>query len=114
MTKTMKVRHFFTEFDLKDLNEKQKLMLIENYETARKILIETKANDEWRYAKRKSIKDINNEPNFYLVSIENPLITLHIFQDEVFFDLDSSHNLLSKATITMLNEMQEACKNLYK
>lgn len=109
----MKVRHFFTENDLKNLTKKQRLMLIKNYETARKILIETKANNEWRYAKRKSIKEIDNEPNFYLVSKENPLTTLHIFQDETFLDSDSSSILFSQSTIIMLNEMQIACKTLY-
>lgn len=106
MSKNKIVSCIFTEDDFLNLNEHQKEYLIENYKIAEKILLKTKANKEWRFAKRKSIKEINNEPNFYLVSRDNPLTTLHIFSDETFIDSDHQNLVFSSETIEMIYYMK--------
>lgn len=106
MSKKKIVSCTFTEDDFLNLNEHQKEYLIENYKIAEEILLKTKANKEWRFAKRKSIQDINNEPNFYLVGRDNPLTTLHIFADETFIDSDSQNLVFSSETIEMIYYMK--------
>lgn len=106
MSKKKIVSCIFTEDDFLNLNEHQKEYLIENYKIAEEILLKTKANKEWRFAKRKSIQDINNESNFYLVGRDNSLTTLHIFADETFIDSDSQNLVFSSETIEMIYYMK--------
>ena len=95
----------FTQKDIEHLSNHQIEYLKLNYQTCHQILIDTKTNHIWRYAKRKSILDIDNDYNFYLVKVDNPSISLHIFNDETF--ITGEWTLLSSEEINMLFKLTQ-------